>query len=83
MKYADNGIATEIRNGRFFVSSISGHLVIPGVQWADEGRYGCTAQNEHGKVVADAFLTIISCKYSTNAVKGKFKVTLTPKCFSH
>ncbi|XP_015775147.1 PREDICTED: contactin-4-like [Acropora digitifera] len=61
VKYADNGTATEIRNdGRFLVSSISGHLVIPGIQWADEGRYGCTAQNEHGKVVADAFLTIIT-----------------------
>ncbi|XP_029201846.2 platelet-derived growth factor receptor beta-like isoform X1 [Acropora millepora] len=61
VKYADNGTATEIRHdGRFFVSSISGHLGIPRVQWADEGRYGCTAQNEHGKVVADAFLTIIT-----------------------
>ena len=83
-KYADNGTATEIRNdGRFIVSSIAGHLVIPGVQWADEGRYGCTAQNKHGKIETDAFLTIITCKYSTNVVKGTFKVPLTPKCFNH
>ena len=83
MKYAGNGTTTEIRNDGRFVVGISGHLVIPGVQWADEGRYGCTAQNEHGKVVADTFLTIITCKYSTNVVKGTFKVSLTPKCFNH
>lgn len=73
VKYADNGAATEIRNdGRFIVGAR--HLVIAGVRWADEGQYGCTAQNIHGKIVADAFLTIITCKYSTNVVKGTFKV---------
>lgn len=59
VKYADNGAATEIRNdGRFIVGAR--HLVIAGVRWADEGQYGCTAQNIHGKIVADAFLTIIT-----------------------
>lgn len=59
VKYADNGAATEIRNdGRFIVGAR--HLAIAGVRWADEGQYGCTAQNIHGKIVTDAFLTIIT-----------------------
>lgn len=79
VKYAENGAVTEIRNGgRFIVSSMSGHLVISRVQWADEGRYSCTAQNKHGKIVADAFLTIITCKYTTNVVNVTFKVKRVP-----
>lgn len=61
VKYTDSG-ETEIRTGgRFIISSVFS-LFILGILWSDEGRYGCVAQNEHGRVVADAYLTVITGK---------------------
>ncbi|XP_068734206.1 fibroblast growth factor receptor 3-like isoform X1 [Montipora capricornis] len=60
VKYSDSG-ATAITpggNGRFVLGSDS--LNIFSVALADAGHYGCIAQNEHGKLVADAFLTIMT-----------------------
>ena len=66
VKYTD-GSKTEIRtSARFIVRSIDrngtvyNHLNILRVQWSDAGRYGCEAQNKHGRTVADAYLTILT-----------------------
>ena len=62
MKYADSSQTAITTGGRFNVSS--GYLDIIGVQLVDAGQYGCIAHNMHGKLVAGAFLTTSTCKYS-------------------
>ena len=62
VKYTDSG-ETEMRtNGKFIIGSVFRYLYILGILWSEEGRYGCIAQNEHGRVVADAYLTVITGK---------------------
>ncbi|XP_068734203.1 fibroblast growth factor receptor 2-like isoform X2 [Montipora capricornis] len=58
VKYTDSGATMITTGGRFNVNS--GYLDIMGVQLVDSGQYGCVAQNKHGKLVADTFLTIIT-----------------------
>ncbi|XP_068686597.1 fibroblast growth factor receptor 2-like isoform X2 [Montipora foliosa] len=58
VKYADSGATMITTGGRFNVNS--GYLDIMGVQLVDSGQYRCIAQNKHGKLVADTFLTIIT-----------------------
>lgn len=60
MKYTDSGETVITTSGRFIVSALSGYLYILGIHWSDAGRYGCIAQNEHGRIVADAHVTVVT-----------------------
>ena len=63
VKYTDSGKTEITTGGRFIVGSLFRYLYILGILWSDEGRYGCVAQNEHGRVVADAYLKVITGKF--------------------
>jgi len=41
-------------------SAGSKHLYISGIQWSDAGRYGCVAQNQHGRDVAEAHVAVVT-----------------------
>ena len=61
VKFTPDNKETEIKtSGRFIVSAPHGYFYILGVQWSDAGQYGCVAQNEHGRVVANAYLSVIT-----------------------
>ena len=60
VKYTDSGETLISSNARFVIGAVSRYLSILGIYWSDAGRYGCVAQNKHGRIVADAYLTVIS-----------------------
>ena len=61
VKYTESGGETAIQTGgRFIVGGTFGYLYVLQIHWSDAGRYGCIAQNEHGRVVTDAHVTVIT-----------------------
>jgi len=64
VKYTNNGETVIHTGGRFVVitrlSDGSKYLSISGIQWSDAGRYGCVAQNQHGRAVAEAHVAVVT-----------------------
>lgn len=62
VKYTESGETVIQTGGRFFVGAIFKNLYIFRIQWSDAGRYGCIAQNQYGRVIADAHVTVVTGK---------------------
>lgn len=60
VKYSESGKTVIQTGGSFIVGADFGHLYILGIHWSDAGRYGCIAQNQYGRVIADAHVTVIT-----------------------
>lgn len=60
VKYTDSGETVIQTGGRFIVGALSKNLFILGIRWSDAGRYGCIAQNQHGRIIADAYVTVVT-----------------------
>lgn len=60
VKYTDSGKTVIRTGGRFIVGAVFGYLYILGIHWSDAGQYGCIAQNQYGRVVADAHVTVVT-----------------------
>ena len=60
MKYTDIGETVIQTGGRFIVGALFKYLYILGIKWSDAGRYGCIAQNQLGRVVANAHVTVVT-----------------------
>lgn len=60
VKYTDSGETVIQTGGRFIVGALTKNLFILGIHWSDAGRYGCIAQNQHGRIIADAYVTVVT-----------------------
>lgn len=60
VKYTDSGETVIQTGGRFIVGAVFKYLYILGIHWSDAGRYGCVAQNQYGRVIADAYVAVVT-----------------------
>jgi len=60
VKYTDSGETVIQTGGRFIVGILFKNLYILRIHWSDAGRYGCIAQNQHGRIIADAYVTVVT-----------------------
>ena len=63
VKYTNSGETVIQTGGRFIVGAVFKYLYILGIHWSDAGRYGCVAQNQHGRVIADAHVTVVTSMF--------------------
>ena len=64
VRYTNSGETVITSGGRFVVGSVFGNLYILQIQWSDAGKYGCVAQNKHGRIVANFYITVATGIYS-------------------
>ena len=81
VKYTVSGKTVIQTGGRFIVGVVFKNLYILGIHWSDAGRYGCIAQNQYGRLVADAYVTVVTgmldiIKYKWRIVQITFKFTV-------
>ena len=60
VKYTNSGETVIQTGGRFIVGAVFKNLYILRIHWSEAGRYGCIAQNQYGRVVADAHVIVVT-----------------------
>ena len=58
VRYTTSGETVIRTGGRFVVGSVFRNLYIFHLQWSDAGKYGCVAQNKHGRAEANFYITV-------------------------
>ena len=80
VKYTDSGETVIQTGGRFIVGTVFRNLYILKIHWSDAGRYGCIAQNQFGRVIADAHVIVVTGMLEVTI--STCKVTYRLKCLN-
>ena len=60
VRYTGSGETVIRTGGRFIVGYVFGNLYIFNLQWSDAGKYGCVAQNKHGRTEANFYINVVT-----------------------